>query len=112
MGLVWDRGYIHQQVDLHQGIADLGTFIKPSLIVMDATSVLTTRGPEGPGMTEKLDTIIAGTDPVAVDSYTITLTNWNGRKYAPVDVKHIVAASEMKLGEMNLDKLKIKKSEV
>ena len=112
MGLIWDRKYLHQQIDLHQGIADLSTFIKPSLIVVDATKVLTTRGPEGSGRTEELDTVIAGTDPVAADSYAVTLSRWNGRGYAPGDVKHIAAASAMQLGEMNLDKLSVKKREI
>ncbi|MGQ9610902.1 MAG: DUF362 domain-containing protein [bacterium] len=108
MGLIWDRGYLHQKIDLHQGIADLSTFIKPSLIIMDASKALITRGPEGPGRTEKLNTIISGIDPVAVDAYTVTLSSWNGRKYKPEDIRHISSAYEMKLGEMNIDKLAIK----
>lgn len=108
MGLIWDRVYLHQQIDLHQGIADLSTFIKPSLIVMDGTKALTTRGPEGPGNTEELNTIIAGTDLVAVDSYTATLARWNGKGYTPKDIKHIAAAGAMQLGEMDLSKLSIK----
>ena len=113
MGLIWDRKYLHQQIDLHQGIADLSSFdkLRPSLIVLDGTKALTTRGPEGPGNTKELNTIIAGTDPVAVDSYAVTLSRWNNRGYAPKDVKHIAAASAMGLGEMNLDKLNIKHSE-
>ena len=59
----------------------------------------------------ELNTVIAGTDPVAADSYTVTLARWNGRAYAPRDVKHIAAAGEMGLGEMELDKLKIKTME-
>ena len=112
MGLIWDRKYLHQQIDLHQGIADLSTFIKPSLIVVDGTRILTTRGPEGPGRTAELNTVIAGTDPVAADSYAVTLSRWNGRGYAPKDVKHIAAAGAMQLGEMDLDKLNVKKMEV
>lgn len=108
MGLIWDRSYLHQKIDLHQGIADLSTFIKPSLIIMDASKALITRGPEGPGRTEKLNTIISGIDPVAVDAYTVTLSSWNGRKYKPEDIRHISSAYEMKLGEMNIDKLAIK----
>ena len=112
MGLIWDRAYLHQKIDLHQGIADLCTFIKPSLIIMDGTKALATKGPEGPGMTVKPDTIIAGTDQVAVDSYTLGLSTWNGKAYNPSDVKHISLANALKIGEMNLDKLKIKKLEI
>lgn len=112
MGLIWDRAYLHQEIDLHQGIADLSTFIKPSLILVDGTKALTTRGPEGPGRTEELNTVIAGTDPVAADSYAVTLARWSGRAYAPRDVRHIAAAGEMGLGEVELDKLKIKTMEI
>ena len=112
MGLIWDRVYIHQEIDLNQGIADLSTFIKPSLIVVDATKILTTRGPEGPGRTVELNTVVAGVDPVATDSYAVTLSRWNGRGYEPADVKHIAAASAMKLGEMDLDKANIKNMEI
>lgn len=109
MGLIWDRAYLHQKIDLHQGIADISTFIKPSLIIMDASKALITRGPEGPGRTEKLNTIISGTDPVAVDAYTVTLSSWNGRKYNPKDIRHISSAYEMKLGEIDIEKLNIKR---
>ncbi|MEK7398110.1 MAG: DUF362 domain-containing protein [Candidatus Poribacteria bacterium] len=107
MGLIWDRGYLHQSIDLHQGIADLCTFIKPNLIIMDATRALVTKGPTGPGMTVKPEIIITGTDQVAVDSYTLSLSSWNGRTYNPVDVKHIALANALKVGEMNLDKLNV-----
>ena len=112
MGLIWDRAYLHEKIDLHQGIADLSTFIKPSLIIVDATKALTTRGPEGPGQTVVLDTIIAGTDPVAVDAYSVTITPWNNRTYAPKDIRHIAAAGEMQIGEIDLGKLNIKKVEI
>jgi uncharacterized protein (DUF362 family) len=108
MGLIWDRKYLHQDIDLHQGIADLSTFIKPSLIVLDATRVLTTRGPEGPGRTENLNKIVAGSDPVAVDSYAVKISQWNNRSYEPKDVKHIAEAHNLGLGEMDLGKLSIK----
>ncbi len=112
MGLIWDRRYLHEQIDLHQGIADLSTFIKPSLILVDATRILTTGGPQGPGRSQKLNTVIAGTDPVATDSYAVTLSTWNNRRYAPKDVEHIAAASAMGLGEMDISKLNIKKMEI
>ena len=79
---------------------------------MDGTKALATKGPEGPGMTVKPDTIIAGMDQVAVDSYTLGLSTWNGKAYKPGDVKHISSAHALQIGEMNLDKLNIKKLEV
>jgi len=112
MGLIWDRAIMHQKMDLHQGIADLSTFLKPSLILVDGTRVLTSRGPEGPGQTSILDTIVVGKDPVAVDAYAVTLTAWSNRNYSPKDIKHIAAAGKMQIGEMDLSKLAVKKMEI
>jgi len=108
MGLIWDRISLHK-TDLHQNIADLNSFerFKPSLVLVDGTRALTTKGPEGPGRTFSLNTIVAGIDPVAVDSYAVKLSLWNGRRYDPQDVKHIAAARDMNLGEMDLSKINI-----
>lgn len=108
MGLVWDREYFHQYIDLNQGIADLNTLLKPDLIIMDATRPLTTAGPGGPGKVVQLDTIIAGTDPVAVDSYTVPLAPWYGQQFTGKNVKFILKAAEMGLGEIDISKLSIK----
>jgi uncharacterized protein (DUF362 family) len=102
MGINWNRGYFHQN-GLHQAIADLSTVVKPDLIVMDANRILLTNGPSGPGQTRDDKTVIAGTDPVAVDSYSTTLFN-----RAPRDVRHIQYAYELGVGEIDLKKLHIK----
>jgi len=107
MGLIWDRRYFHQ-VDIHQAIAELTAIIRPNLTIVDATQVLLTRGPEGPGQTKQLNTIIAGVDPVAVDAYATTLERWNGQKLEPKDVGYIVAAHELGLGEIDLNKINIR----
>jgi uncharacterized protein (DUF362 family) len=111
MGLIWDRGHLHQ-VNLHRAIAELATIITSDLIVVDATRALVTGGPGGPGKTVKLRTVVAGIDPVAVDSYTVGLTPWYGTSFAGSNVKHIVAASEMGLGEIDTNKMIIKEIEV
>ncbi len=108
MGLIWDRAYFHQDVDLHQAIADLATVIKPHLIIMDASRVLTSGGPGGPGIVKELDTIVIGTDPVAVDSYTVDLTKWYNKPFLGKNVKHIALAYKLGLGEIDVTKLKIK----
>ena len=108
MGLIWDRRYFHEVNDIHRAIAELTAIIRPNLTIVDATQVLLTRGPEGPGQTKQLNTIIAGTDPVAVDAYATTLERWNGQKLEPKDIGYIVAAHELKLGEIDLNKVNIK----
>ena len=111
MGLIWDRGILHQ-MNLHQAIADLATVIKPDLTIVDATRALTSGGPGGPGKTVQLDTVIAGTDPVAVDSYTVGITQWYNKSFSGKSVKYIVAASELGLGEIDTSKMRIKEAKV
>jgi uncharacterized protein (DUF362 family) len=92
---------------LHQCIADLLLGItemrKIDLTILDATRILKTNGPGGIGKVEVLDKVIAGFDPVAVDSYSATLFSLKGG-----DIPHIRIAHQMGLGEINLDKLNIK----
>jgi uncharacterized protein (DUF362 family) len=107
MGLVWDRGIMHQ-LNLHQAIADLATVIRPSLIVVDATRVLTSGGPGGPGKTAILNTVIAGTDPVAVDSCAVGITQWYGKSFTGDKVRYLVAAAAHGLGEIDTDKMRIR----
>jgi uncharacterized protein (DUF362 family) len=107
MGLIWDRGALHQ-MNLHQAIADLATVVKPDLTIVDATRALTSGGPGGPGKTVTLNMVIAGIDPVAVDSYAVGITQWYNKSFAGKSVKHIVAAAEMGLGEIDTAKMDIK----
>ncbi len=111
MGLIWDRGYLHR-INLNQAIADLATAIRSDLTIIDATKVLTTGGPAGPGKTVQLNTVIAGTDVVAIDSYAVGIAKWYNKSFAGNQVKHIVAASELGLGEIETAKMTIKEIEV
>jgi len=103
MGINWNRGRFHQY-GLHQSIADLNTAVRPDLIVMDANRILMTNGPSGPGQTRDARTVIAGTDPVAVDSYSTALMDRN-----PMDIGHIRYAYEQGVGEIDVEKLNIDK---
>ena len=112
MGVIWDRGYFHSKVDLNQAIADLSSVVKPSLTIIDASRALITGGPSGPGKVEQLNTVIAGVDPVAVDAYGVSVARWYNKQFDAANIKHIVAAHRMGLGNINLDKLHIKKENV
>jgi len=107
MGLNWDRKRMHNATDLNQTIADLATVVKPNLTIIDAIRALITRGPQGPGKVANLGTIIAGRDPVAVDSYAVSLTPWYGRELTGKNVKHLLYASQMGVGEVDTSKLKV-----
>jgi uncharacterized protein (DUF362 family) len=112
MGVVWNREYFHSKVDLHQAIADLSSVVKPALTIIDASRALITGGPAGPGKVEKLNTVIAGVDPVAVDTCGVTIAKWYNKQFDTINVKHIMAAHRMGLGNINLDQLLIKKENV
>lgn len=101
MGSVNDRGFWHRN-NLHQCIADLSTVIKPRLIIVDATRILLTNGPQGPGKLDYPDQIIFGTDPVAVDAYATTLF-----EKQPFSIGHIKIAHEMRIGCGDLNLVKI-----
>jgi uncharacterized protein (DUF362 family) len=108
MGAVSNRGEWHREFDLHQCIADFATYIKPKLIVLDASRIMTTNGPSGPGELKKLQTILAGTDQVAIDSVAVTFSDWDGRKLGPNDVPHIRIAAEMGVGRIRTAALPIR----
>jgi len=109
MGVIYDREYFHEKVDLNQAIADLSTIVKPKLTIIDATRVMTAGGPTGPGPVDQLNTIVAGADPVAVDSAVVPLAKWYGHEFHAKNVKHIKQAHDLGLGEMDLNKLKTKR---
>lgn len=98
------RNAIHQKIN--ESLADLGLLIKPSLTVLDAVRILTANGPQGGNLTDvkKLDTVVLGTDQVAVDSYGATLFGMKGS-----DLGYVRAAHAMGLGTMDISKLKVKK---
>jgi uncharacterized protein (DUF362 family) len=85
---------------LAQCIADLNLVRKPDLVVADAIEFITGNGPAGPGPLKKLDLIVAGTDPVAVDAFGAACLDMS-----PPDILTVVKAHEHGLGEMNLEKL-------
>jgi len=97
-----NRGNIHH--DLDHNIAELNTVMKFDLIVLDAVHILTGNGPQGGRVQDvkAMNTVIAGTDPVAIDSYGSTLFNITGK-----DVPHVLYASQMGLGEIDLKKVKV-----
>jgi uncharacterized protein (DUF362 family) len=92
---------------LDQCIADLNTIIHPDLCIIDATEFITTNGPNGPGKLKKLQKVIAGTDPVAIDTYCAKLFNYN-----PKNIIATQRAHEHGLGEIDLSKLSIKEIKI
>jgi uncharacterized protein (DUF362 family) len=98
------RGRIHQRID--ESLVDLAMFIKPALTILDAVRILTDNGPQGGNLADvkQLNMVIAGTDAVAVDAFGATLF---GMK--PADLGYVRIGHQLRLGSMDLAKMKIKK---
>jgi len=109
MGLIWDRSSFHVRLDLNQAIADLNTYIRADLTIIDATRVLTAGGPLGPGPVEDLNSLIGGTDPVAVDAYGAERVQWYGRSFSSTQIAHLVACHQRGIGEIDLDRVAIQR---
>jgi uncharacterized protein (DUF362 family) len=91
---------------LHQCIADINTLLKPKLVIIDATRIMLTIGPQGPGEQAHPNELILSTDPVAADAYAATLF-----KKAPFDIGYIQLGHEMGIGCGDLAKIKIERIE-
>lgn len=99
------RGSIHW--DIGQRLADLATVVRPTLTLIDATRILTANGPQGGSLDDVkvLETLVASTDTVAADAYA---TSFFGLE--PSAITATVAAAEMGLGEMRLERIKVEKA--
>jgi uncharacterized protein (DUF362 family) len=109
MGVIWERGSFHSQYNINQAIADLATAVKPQLTVLDATRAMVSGGPGGPGEVKKPNLVIAGMDPVAVDSYGVGIVPWYGQNFKGRQVEHLLAAHQRGLGKIDVDQLRILK---
>lgn len=99
-----ERGRVHQSID--GSLVDVAMLVKPSLVVLDAVRILTVSGPQGGNLAfvKQMNTVVAGTDQVAVDAYGATLFGLKG-----ADIGHVAAGHKAGLGTMDLKKLKIKR---
>ncbi len=90
------RAQLHQSID--QSIVDLAEFVKPTLIVVDATRVLLRNGPQGGSLAdvEIANSVICATDQVAADARGAEFLGLN-----PEQVGHIILAEKTGLGNIN-----------
>ncbi len=67
------RNRLHQDIDV--SIADLATFMRPTLTIVDAVRVLVRNGPQGGNLddTREVNTVVASVDQVAADAFACTL---------------------------------------
>jgi uncharacterized protein (DUF362 family) len=90
------RNRLHQSIDV--SIADLATFMRPTLTVVDATRVLMRNGPQGGNIDDATDVhqVIASIDQVAADAYGCTLI---GQR--PENIQYLKLGSERGIGVMD-----------
>lgn len=109
MGVVWNRSDFHTAMDLHRGVADLATAIKPSFTIIDASRVLLTGGPTGPGKIIPENRLFAGRDILALDALVSSRYSFGGKSLPPSRIEHLQAASEAGVGEIDLAKIRVEK---
>ncbi len=97
------RNRLHQNIDT--SIADLATFMRPSLTIIDAMRVLMRNGPQGGNIddTKVMNTIIASIDQVAADALGCTLI---GQKRE--NLPYLKMAHDRGIGTMDWEKLRVK----
>lgn len=108
MGIVGgNRGQWHQA--LATCLCDITAFMKPTLSVLDATRVLVRNGPTGGNLedVERMDTVAAGTDVVALDALGAEMVGAD-----PSMIESIVAGEKRGLGQMDYRKLSLKELSV
>ncbi len=96
-GLLGGRRNIFHQ-DIHNIIKELGMMIKPTLSILDATTIMMTNGPTGGSLADLApgDTMIAGTDPVAVDTAGVALLGLQSR-----DLPYLAKAEQAGVGQLD-----------
>ena len=70
------RQQLHQHI--HESLVDLADFMRPTLTIVDAYRILLRNGPTGGNLedVQLKKSLIAGTDPVALDAY-VAKSFWN-----------------------------------
>ena len=103
-----ERNRLHQQI--HQSLCDLANFMLPTLTMMDCYRILLRNGPTGGNLEDVATkkTMVAGTDPVALDAY-VAKAYWN------LDAEHLPylhMAAARGLGTVDFETLGVKISQL
>jgi len=95
------RNQLHQRI--HESLADLADVMRPTLTLIDAYRVLIRNGPTGGSLADVLvkKTLIAGTDPVALDAY-VAKAYWG---FEPSQLRYLQLAQDRGLGKMDFAKV-------
>jgi len=99
MGALASKGSMHRG-SLSENIVDLASVLRPSVAVVDG--IIAGEGHESSGNPVKMNLVIAGTDPVAVDAVGAAVMG-----IPPTDVKHLVLAEKRGLGTCSLEQITV-----
>jgi uncharacterized protein (DUF362 family) len=107
-GLLGGRRNIFHQ-DINNIIAELAMLVKPTFVILDGTTSMMTNGPTGGSVSDlkKTNTMIAGTDSVAVDAFGCSLLNLK-----PSDLPYLSIAEKAGVGKVDYESLKPLRAEV
>jgi len=96
-----EKKKFHHEYGLFQAIADLNLIVKPALTIVDG--IYCREGLGYPYSDEvEMDLVLAGKDPVAVDSVTLMIMGLN-----PKEQKHAILAEEHGIGTTDLSKIDV-----
>lgn len=97
------RHRLHQRI--HESLVDLADFVRPTLTMIDSYRVLLRNGPTGGNLEDVLlkKTMVAGTDPVAMDAY-VAKAYWNLDTPA---LPYLKMAAQRGLGTLEFAKLRM-----
>jgi uncharacterized protein (DUF362 family) len=103
-----ERNRLHQKI--HQSLADLANFMLPTLTMIDCYRILLRNGPTGGNLEDVATkkTMVAGTDPVALDAY-VAKAYWN---LDAEKLPYLQMAANRGLGTVEFDKLQVKISQL
>jgi uncharacterized protein (DUF362 family) len=103
-----ERNRLHQQI--HQSLVDLASFMLPTVTLIDCYRILLRNGPTGGNLEDVAikKTLVAGTDPVALDAY-VAKAWWN---LDPAQMPYLQMATARGLGTVEFEKLQLKASRV
>jgi uncharacterized protein (DUF362 family) len=96
------RHQLHQKI--HESLVDLADFVRPTLTMIDCYRILIRNGPTGGNLQDVLlkKTMVAGTDPVALDAYV-------AKAYWDLDVAalpYLKIAADRGLGTYEFEKVR------
>ena len=100
-----ERQRLHQRI--HESLADLAAFLRPTLTILDAYRILVRNGPAGgsPEDVEMKKTLVAAADSVALDAYV-------AKAYWDLDAErlpYLKLASQRGLGTVKFETLRTRR---